>query len=160
MPKITHEKLIKDTFSLHPAHYARIEEMLKNSTWGFSSKSDIVRQALSQFFRKVEPEYLKPTVNQELKAKEISDKQKFEAMSDEEFAESLGAVITKLPKTGEEVAIIHWFYNSIKALSLKGFKDLPDDIVENHKALNAENPVKDEVIKKATWLKTTYGIVL
>lgn len=160
MPKKIHTNLIKVTVSIHPSHFARIEELLDNSSWGFSSQSDIVRQALSQFFRKVEPEYLKPSLNQELKAKELSEQEKFEAMTDEEYARSLGAFIGTLPKTGEVVAIIHWFYNTIKALSLEGFKKLPQDIIENHNTLQAKNPIAEEVVKQASWIKQTYGIII
>jgi Arc/MetJ-type ribon-helix-helix transcriptional regulator len=130
--------------------------------WGYISESEVFRQAISLLYRKMEPEYLKLSPNQEEKVKEKTEKEKFEAMNDEEYALSLTAIITKVPKTGEDVAIIHWFNNSVKVLSLKGFKDLPKDVIENHKKLQLDLPIQEKV-KETSWanfLSSRYEIVL
>ncbi len=162
--KIIKENLMKPTkpinrktivvgMALLPQHMEYIENLMNRKA--FMSKSDVVRRAIEFFHDATFPDYIyNKSATDKKKRTEIEQKEKKEAMTDEDFATNvLEAPIYTTPT--ERIIVIHWFYNSIKALSLAGCKDLPLDVVENHKALNKITPILEELKKpnRSSFLK-------
>jgi hypothetical protein len=110
------------------------------------SQSDVIRRAIEHFHDSSFPDYIYNKSASDLKKRqELDEKVKKETMTDEDFARDLKAVFGQLTTTGERVVIIHWFYDSLKALSLAGLKDLPKDVLENHRSILLTRSVEEEL---------------
>lgn len=53
--------------------------------WGYISESEVWRQALLFYYRKMEPEYLKPSATEQDKISKKKNEEKLKTMTDEEY---------------------------------------------------------------------------
>lgn len=115
-----------------------IEEMMNSGR--FSSEADIFRQALEMFYRKFQPPYLKPTINQEIKIQKREKEIEIQNIPDEEFvAQNLEDVMIYTDTENVKFVLIRWIGNSIGAIPLTEIKtwfaDKDDPIVKTHVAM-------------------------
>jgi hypothetical protein len=138
----TNPNLVRKSFLVHRVQQNMLDELL--SRWGFINESEVIRQAITVFYRKYEPEYLKPSVNQQEKLKQVEEREKMAAMTDEDYVKDIirGEVLTAA--SGAKYCAIHFFGNSAKAIPLEEARDYfnkyPDDL-EFHIAKLSEKPL-------------------
>lgn len=118
------------------------------SDFGYISKSEVVRHAIMEFYRKKKPEYLQPTATEEIKKKVLRSEESFEAMSDEEFVlTKLFGIILK-SVTGEAFVILHALGNSFQVLPLLGVKDFISarkEVMEFHLEMNRKKDIAEVI---------------
>lgn len=109
-------------YSVTARNVEQVEEI--QNKFGYASASECVRHAIRELHRKLEPAYLKPSVREELKKKEMTEKEEFEQLTDLEYVSiNLPGSLTVTADTNVEFVLIHAFANSVKALPFIGIKD-------------------------------------
>ena len=130
---------------------------------GATSRSQIIRDALFEYRKSTKGLYLEPSINESLKIDKLTQKRQTSNLTDEEYATNvIKAYVTTSPNSGERLAVIHWFHDSINALPVAGCKAWTLDIVENHKKINATTPIEEKIKEKASgeFLHRKYGIII
>lgn len=102
----------------------QLQEMLDTFTekWGFISESEVIRQAILFYYRKMEPEYLKPSFKQVEKKREQEERERVSAMTNEEYAENIMKARILRDKDGKKYAITLLLANKIKITPLEQIK--------------------------------------
>lgn len=77
-------KAVRRGFAITPIHLAMIDELMQKL--GILSQSDVVRQAIAEYYRKNLPPYLKPSPAGQIKQKRLAKEAVIETMTDKEFA--------------------------------------------------------------------------
>lgn len=139
-------KTIQKFFSLTPRQVLMIDELERD--FGYISRSEVVRHAIMELYRKKKPEYLQPTATELIKKKVLSSEESFEAMSDEEFVlTKLSGIILK-SVTGESFVVLHALGNSFQVLPLKGIKDFISsrrEVMEFHLEMNKKTDIAEVI---------------
>lgn len=121
-PKIETVKL-KITFS--KGHDEMINELL--ATGKFLSTDDVIRQALVVFHAKIKPPYLRPTINQEIKMEKIKKEKEYEAIPDEEIANSIPGTYIYTDDDGKKFMFYRALGNDIGVVPLEKVKEWVND---------------------------------
>lgn len=164
MPRNSHTKLVKKVVSITEVQNLVMLPRLMEK-WGLISESEVFRQALTFYYRKMEPIYTQPTPLQEAKLEKIVEVKKFKEMTDEEYAlQTMHALILPDQK-GQKWVVMHWFGNTISAKPLEGCKDWFStrfDIVENHLTICKTLPIEEEIKKpsRVQLLSSMYDIIV
>lgn len=69
---------------IHQNHQNMLDDLIVSGV--HASENEIFRQALNDYYRKQNPPYLRPSVNEQIKAEELKKIQDMNATPDEEFA--------------------------------------------------------------------------
>lgn len=130
-------------FSIMPRHKELITHFIEDKGT-FKSASEVVQRAIEFFHDKTYPDYIyNKSATDVLKREKLSTKKSLDEMSDLDYAKDvIGALVI-----GDKI-IMHWFSNTIEVRPLAGCKDFfsnNTDIVENHRAINALNPIEKEI---------------
>ncbi len=154
--------------SILPKHQEYIDHLMEQKA--YMSASDVHRRAIEFLHEKTFPDYIfNKSAADNKRREELTETQKIEAMSEEEYATDMvnGIILesTQGENKGKKFVVIHWFGNSIGAVPLVGSKDFfitKPEFAENHKAINAGNPIDQEVKVpySSGLLKKKYGIII
>jgi hypothetical protein len=139
-------KTIQKFFSLAPVQVTMLEEL--EVDFGYISKSEVVRHAIMELYRRKKPEYLKPTTTELIKKKVLDVEESFEAMTDEEFVNGklFGIILKSL--TGESFVALHALGNSFQLLPLVGIKDFISshrEVMDFHLETNKSTDISEVI---------------
>lgn len=103
----------------------QLQDMLDTFTekWGFISESEVIRQAILFYYRKMEPEYLKPSPRQQKEIDEARAKKEVEDMTPEDYAKHIMKARLFTTPDGKKVAVTMTIANTIKIWNLDTIKE-------------------------------------
>lgn len=118
------------------------QEMLDTFTqkWGFISESEVWRQALVFYYRKMEPEYLKPSATEQEKLDKKKNEERLKTMTDEEYVLNVMKALIFKDLDGEKV-VGHIGNNTVRFTPLNKIRSLiamDEWFLTNHLKLLAE----------------------
>lgn len=148
--------------SIFPPHQEIIDHFLDE---GKASTSDVIRQALEYYHRKLYPDYIyRLTPAGEEKRRKLAEQEAANLVSDEEFAVQHLKSLIRTKKDGTRAVILHTIANSVKVIPLEGIKLWAHDnehAVTFHLDLVKERSLEETI--NHPWIKqeleATYGII-
>lgn len=132
---------------------------------GSNSRSQIIRDAIFEYRKSTKGFYLEDSPVMEAKRMQLAEKQRFEQMTDEEYALDVIHGLIFSNTSGTKFVVMHWYGNTVQAKPVAGCKDWFSpryDIVETHLKLCEMDPIeravkKPDVIRD---LKSMYDIII
>lgn len=120
-----YERMTQKPFTLTKRHINIIDELMRED-YGFSSGSDIVRQAINGLYAKLKPPYAQPTAAAKIKEKQIQEEEEMANMDPEQYAaESLKATIMH-NQAGDVYSVLHRIGNSVYVIPINEVKEWAD----------------------------------
>lgn len=160
MPKVK-IKLIRKVVNLNENQ----QEMLNVFTqkWGFISEADVIRQALTHYYRKMEPEYLKPSSREAERLRQQKEEERLARLTDEEYAREIMRARVFKSDTGKKYAVTMTIANRVKIWAMDTMRevDAQDSFYrETHLRMLTEGADFDEYIRMNEKRLREYGIAL
>lgn len=153
--------LVKKVIKITPQQQEMLDEVLDK--WGIVSESEAIRQAITFWYRKMEPEYLKPSPKQTEKERELREKKRMETMSDEDYALEVMQARVFTARDGKRYAVIMTIANTIRVIPLEKVKSLDESdgfFRETHLKMLAEGVDFDAYLKRSDFKLKNVGIDL
>lgn len=114
--------LIKKVVKLHPQQKEMLEEVVDK--WGILNESEAIRQAITYWYRKMSPEYLKLTPRQQERQEMLKMERRIEEMSGEEYATDVMNARIMTATDGKKFAVLMSIANGIKVFPVEQVKDI------------------------------------
>jgi len=152
--------LIQKVIKIHPSQQEMLDACTNN--WGIISESDVFRQALTFFYRKMEPQYLKPSIQQMEKIDKRTEEEKMAAMSNEDWVEQIGRMKVVENADGEKY-VVYFAIPYPRAVKLEKAKEFfmevsPGSLTYHLQRFSREDMGKDMVVYAGVlWEKYRIG---
>lgn len=158
---MTKVKTTQVSFTITNVLLDKIDEMIADEGT-FLSRSDLVRAAIAEFYDAHRPKYIyEKSPKQKEQRQQLIEEKKFESMSNEEYAQSIGAIVLTDRQGLRYAALLNFGKRptAVKLDTIKKWKGTEqfDITLEEHERLLAEGVSLEEQLK-TDWSKREFDI--